>query len=84
MLHFNKYNITGISPDNNKKIHTQNYQFGDTGDSGDIIHSSSSLPLYRLGHSNTFACKDCKQKGDKWFSEFMLSSLGQQQLSIIL
>ena len=23
--------------------------------------------IYRLGHSDLFACKSCKVKGDKWF-----------------
>jgi hypothetical protein len=25
--------------------------------------------IYRLGHSDIFACDNCKQKGDKWFME---------------
>ena len=25
--------------------------------------------IYRLGHSDTFGCHNCKQKGDKWFME---------------
>jgi hypothetical protein len=33
--------------------------------------SSSGEPnsIYRLGHSDTFACHNCKQKGDKWFMQ---------------
>jgi hypothetical protein len=53
-----------ISPTLNTQNHAQNSSFGDTGYTGDILHTSSSLPIYRLGHSDTFACKDCKQKGD--------------------
>jgi hypothetical protein len=57
-----------ISPAANSQNHAQNHQSGDTGYTGDIIHtSSSSLPIYRLGHSDTFACEYCNQKGDKWF-----------------
>jgi len=36
-------------------------------------HSLSSITesksIYRLGHSDTFECHNCKQKGDKWFME---------------
>lgn len=36
-------------------------------------HSLSSITesksIYRLGHSDTFGCHNCKQKGDKWFME---------------
>jgi hypothetical protein len=36
-------------------------------------HSLSSITesksIYRLGHSDTFGCHNCKQKGDKWFIE---------------
>lgn len=42
--------------------------------SGQVIEESSTLEqqkvpgtVYRLGHSDLFACKDCKVKGDKWF-----------------
>ena len=30
--------------------------------------------IYRLGHSDTFACKNCKQKGDRWFMQKHLCS----------
>jgi hypothetical protein len=30
-------------------------------------YSGESNSIYRLGHSDTFACHNCKQKGDKWF-----------------
>ena len=36
-------------------------------------HSLSSIAksksIYRLGHSDTFGCHNCKQKGDKWFMQ---------------
>jgi hypothetical protein len=39
----------------------------------DSLPSSSSSvesnPIYRLGHSDTWACHNCKQKGDKWFMQ---------------
>jgi hypothetical protein len=52
--------IDSISPDifppTNSENQAQNSSSGDTGDIGDILHtSSSSLPIYRLGHSDTFA-----------------------------
>ena len=35
-----------------------------TANNNHIFPFSSSI--YRLGHSDTFACHNCKQKGDKW------------------
>jgi hypothetical protein len=42
--------------------------------SGQVIEESSTMEpqkvpdsIYRLGHSDLFACKNCKAKGDKWF-----------------
>jgi hypothetical protein len=42
--------------------------------SGQVIEESSTLEqqkvpatIYRLGHSDRWACKDCNIKGDKWF-----------------
>ncbi len=32
-------------------------------------YSGESNSIYRLGHSDTFACHNCKQKGDKWFMQ---------------
>jgi hypothetical protein len=29
----------------------------------------TSSSIYRLGHSDTFACHNCKQRGDKWFMQ---------------
>lgn len=31
------------------------------------IDGNNLLGIYRLGHSDTFACQNCKIKGDKWF-----------------
>jgi hypothetical protein len=50
----------------------RNCSSGDSGDTGDIIHTIQSdkqeddwsETIYRLGHSNTWVCKNCKQKGD--------------------
>ena len=28
-----------------------------------------SKTIYRLGHSDTFACHNCKKTGDKWFMQ---------------
>jgi hypothetical protein len=52
-----------ISPAANTENQAQNEQSGDTGYTGDILHSSSP-PIYRLGRSDTFACENCKLKGD--------------------
>lgn len=35
-----------------------------TSDTNDAIKT-----IYRLGHSDTFACHNCKNKGDKWFMQ---------------
>jgi hypothetical protein len=55
-----------ISPEENSQNHAQNSSSGDSGYTGDIIHTSPP-PTYRLGHSDTFACENCNLKGDKWF-----------------
>ena len=55
-----------ISPDNPIEICAQNEQTGDIGHTGDIVYSST---IYRLGHSDTWACKKCKQKDDKWYMQ---------------
>jgi hypothetical protein len=59
-----------ISPAANSQNCAQNYSSGDTGYTGGIIHTSppsSSTSIHRLGHSDTFACENCNQKGDIWF-----------------
>jgi hypothetical protein len=61
-----------ISPAANSQNHAQNRSSGDTGYTGDTIHTiqsdkqedNCSKKVYRLGHSDTLACKDCKQTGD--------------------
>jgi hypothetical protein len=36
---------------------------------GSIEEPTDKIPnsIYRLGHSDTFACHNCKQRGDKWY-----------------
>jgi hypothetical protein len=56
----------------------------------DRNESNSSLPsiseesnsIYRLGHSDTFACHNCKQKGDRWFMQKHLCKGGNSKLSL--
>ena len=31
--------------------------------------TNSPSPIYRLGHTDKFACHNCKKQGDKWFME---------------
>jgi hypothetical protein len=57
-----------ISPAANSQNCAQNCSSSDTGDTGDIIHTSPPpTSIHRLGHSDTFACENCNLKGDKWF-----------------
>jgi hypothetical protein len=60
-----------ISPASSSQNHAQYEPSVDSDYPGDIIHTSS---IYRLGHSDTWACEDCKQKGDKWFMQQHLCS----------
>src|SRR5215207_5465939 len=55
-----------ISPENPVGICAQNEQTGDIGHTGDIVYGST---IYRLGHSDIWACKNCKQTGDKWYMQ---------------
>ena len=32
----------------------------------------SKQTIYRLGHTDMFACHNCKNKGDKWFMQMHL------------
>jgi hypothetical protein len=32
-----------------------------------LVENRSSFSIYRLGHSDNFACRNCKVRGDKWF-----------------
>ena len=34
-----------------------------------ITATATNDAIYRLGHSDTFACHNCKNKGDKWFMQ---------------
>jgi hypothetical protein len=36
-------------------------------DTGSLEVSKSTI--YRLGHTDMFACHNCKNKGDKWFMQ---------------
>ena len=39
----------------------------DTNNNGGFEVSKSTI--FHLGHSDTFGCNDCKQRGDKWYME---------------
>jgi hypothetical protein len=56
-----------IPPAADSQNHAQNENSGDSGDTGDIIHTSSRPSIYRLGRSDTWACKNCKLTGDRHF-----------------
>jgi hypothetical protein len=45
-------------------------------------YSGDSNSIYRLGHSDTFACHNCKQKGDKWFMQKHVCTGGNGKLSL--
>lgn len=45
--------------------------------------SGESNSMYRLGHSGTFACHNCKQKGDKWFMQKHLCKKSEWQAKFI-
>jgi hypothetical protein len=53
-----------ISPAANSQNHAQNCSSGDSGYTGDIIHTSPPPAIYHLGRSDTFACEYCNLKGD--------------------
>jgi hypothetical protein len=51
----------------------------------DSLSSSSSVEsnsIYRIGHSDTFACNNCRQKGDKWFMQKHLCTRANGKLSL--
>lgn len=57
--------IGGISPTH---IEEQQRKATEAENENDKLPSSrESNSIYRLGHSDIFACYNCKQKGDKWF-----------------
>ena len=45
--------------------------------------SGESNSMYRLGYSGTFACHNCKQKGDKWFMQKHLCKKSEWQVKFI-
>ena len=51
--------IQTISPDislaANSQNRAQNSSSGDTGDIGGMLHTTSSLPIYRVGHSDPYS-----------------------------
>jgi hypothetical protein len=50
--------------ENKKALRGENsFNQNDVPDAEIVIPDS----IYRLGHSDLFACKSCKVKGDKWF-----------------
>jgi phage antirepressor YoqD-like protein len=55
-----------ISPENHLGTCAQKEQTGDIGHTGDVVHIST---IHRIGHSDTWGCKYCNQKGDKWFMQ---------------
>jgi hypothetical protein len=65
------YPLQGIisSPENGEN-RAQNRTSEDSEGSEDIVptlleHGTSTI--YRLGQSDTFACQNCRIRGDKWF-----------------
>jgi hypothetical protein len=66
---YNNSTSPDISPAANSQNCAQNQRSGNSGYTGDIIHTSScsSPSIHRLGHSDTFACENCNLKGDIWF-----------------
>jgi hypothetical protein len=57
-----------LSPAANDEIHPQNSSSGDTHDTGHTI-LGFPLSIHRIGSSDTWGCRYCKQKGDKWFMQ---------------
>jgi hypothetical protein len=35
--------------------------------SNNFIEEENNKNIYKIGNSDTWACKECKCKGDKWF-----------------
>jgi hypothetical protein len=52
--------------EDNRKAGTSPKPSGPSEQSATITEKES---IYRLGHSDTWACKNCKQKDDKWFMQ---------------
>ena len=49
------------------------------------MEQENNKNIYRLGNSDTWACKECKSKGDKWFMKqhFCKRVLKKQQQKAI-
>jgi hypothetical protein len=63
-----------ISIPKNPEIHAQNGSSINSIGSIDILQENNTeiaIPgsIYRLGHSDTWACNNCRQRGDKWFMQ---------------
>jgi hypothetical protein len=58
-----------IPPAANPENRAQNEAAGDIGDIGGILRTKGAPPIYRLGHSDKFACHNCRIRGDKWDME---------------
>lgn len=81
--------IGGILPthiEGQQKRKATEAQAGNECDNGLASSSSSgeSSSIYRLGHSDTFVCYNCKQKGDKWFMQKHLCTGANGKLSLQL
>jgi hypothetical protein len=61
-----------ISSPENGENRAQNGAGEDSEGSEDIIPTlleNDHKTIYRLGHSDEFACPNCKKQGDRWFME---------------
>jgi len=57
----------------------QGTKANESGSSSSPVESNS---IYRLGHSDIFACYNCRQRGDKWFMRKHLCTGGNDKLSL--
>jgi hypothetical protein len=70
--HYNNGNseLENISNDENQlepsDEHTQRSR-GHSSTSNNFIEAENKKNIYRIGNSDTWSCKECKIKGDKWF-----------------
>jgi hypothetical protein len=59
-----------VSPAISEENHSQNSGTGDSYNTYDTIHTSYyPSSIHRLGHSDTWGCKNCNQRGDKWYMQ---------------
>jgi hypothetical protein len=85
--HAQKLDIGGIGGNGDispTHIEEQQRKATEAGNENDKLPSSSreSNSIYRLGHSDTFACYNCRQTGDKWFMQKHLCIGGNDKLSL--